>query len=106
MPRDGALDRRSDVFSVGMILYELTTGQLPFTGETEYQLLDQIVNSDAPPPSTLVPDYPPALERDRDARARARSATSATRPRSSSRATSRTSRTRTGCASRRSCSRA
>ena len=59
----GQLDRRSDLFSVGMILYELTTGQLPFTGETEYQLLDQIVNRDAPPPSSFVPDYPPALER-------------------------------------------
>src|SRR3569623_1075044 len=59
----GQLDRRSDLFSVGMILYELTTGQLPFTGETEYQLLDQIVNRDAPPPSSYVPDYPPALER-------------------------------------------
>src|SRR5947208_1627901 len=47
----GALDRRSDLFSVGMILYELTTGQLPFAGETEYQLLDQIVNRDVPPPS-------------------------------------------------------
>ena len=60
--RDGALDRRSDIFSVGTILYELTTGQLPFTGETEYAVLNQIVNRDVPPPSAIVPDYPPALE--------------------------------------------
>ena len=59
----GRIDRRCDLFSVGMILYELTTGQLPFTGETEYQLLDQIVNRDAPPPSSIVPGYPVALER-------------------------------------------
>src|SRR5690242_16161762 len=59
----GRIDRRCDVFAVGMILYELTCGQLPFTGETEYQLLDQIVNRDVPPPSSLVPGYPPALER-------------------------------------------
>ena len=57
-----ALDRRSDIFSVGTILYELTTGQLPFRDETEYAVLNQIVNQDAAPPSTLVPDYPPALE--------------------------------------------
>ena len=56
------LDRRSDVFSIGSILYELTTGQLPFTDETEYGVLNQIVNSDVPPPSTLVPNYSPALE--------------------------------------------
>jgi hypothetical protein len=44
-------------------LFELTTGQRPFTGETEYQVLNQIVNDDAPPPSSLVPGYPPHLER-------------------------------------------
>jgi len=57
-----ALDRRSDVFSIGTILYELTTGQLPFTDETEYGVLNQIVNNDAAPPTTIVPSYPPALE--------------------------------------------
>ena len=75
--RAGALDRRSDVFSIGTMLYELTTGQLPFTGETEYQLLDQIVNRDVPPPSTVVPGLSRlrsrrivlrALARDRDRR--------------------------------------
>jgi serine/threonine protein kinase len=56
------LDRRSDVFSIGSILYELTTGQLPFTDETEYGVLNQIVTNDAPPPSSIVPSYPPQLE--------------------------------------------
>ena len=56
------LDRRSDVFSIGSILYELTTGQLPFTDETEYGVLNQIVNTDVQPPSKLVPNYSPALE--------------------------------------------
>ena len=56
------LDRRSDVFSVGTILYELTTGRRPFVDETEYAVLQQIVNRDAEPPSAVVPGYPPALE--------------------------------------------
>ena len=59
----GQLDRRSDIYAVGTILYELSTGQQPFTGETEYQVLNQIVNDDAPPPSRIVPSYPPVLER-------------------------------------------
>ncbi len=58
-----ALDRRSDIFSVGAILFEMTTGQRPFTDETEYGILSQIVNTDAPRPSSIVPSYPPALER-------------------------------------------
>jgi len=57
-----ALDRRSDVFSVGAILYELTTGRRPFVDETEYAVLQQIVNRDADPPSSVMPGYPPALE--------------------------------------------
>src|SRR5262245_9029236 len=42
------LDRRSDIYAIGTLLYELTTGKLPFTGETEYQVLNQIVNNDVP----------------------------------------------------------
>jgi tRNA A-37 threonylcarbamoyl transferase component Bud32 len=56
------LDRRSDVFSIGTILYELTTGRLPFTDETEYGILNQIVNRAAEPPSRIVTGYPPALD--------------------------------------------
>jgi serine/threonine protein kinase len=57
-----ALDRRSDVFSIGTILYELTTGRLPFTDETEYGVLNQIVNRDAEPPSHIVAGFSPALD--------------------------------------------
>ena len=57
----------------------------PFTGESEYQMLNQIVNEDVPPPSTVVPGYPPQLERDRAARRSREMPTGATRPRSSCR---------------------
>jgi hypothetical protein len=56
------LDRRSDIFSIGTVLYELTTGRLPFEQETEYAVLTQIVNEDAEPPTRRIPAYPPGLE--------------------------------------------
>ena len=61
--RGKPLDRRSDLFSVGTILYELTTGQQPFTGKTHYETLEKIVGLDPAPPSKLVPNFPEALER-------------------------------------------
>jgi hypothetical protein len=56
------LDRRSDIFSIGTLLYELTTGRLPFEQETEFAVLTQIVNEDAEPPTRRIPAYPPGLE--------------------------------------------
>jgi serine/threonine protein kinase len=60
---DTVLDRRSDLYSIGTLLYQLTTGRPPFTGETDYAVLNQIVNVDAPPPRGFLPTYPEALER-------------------------------------------
>src|SRR5262245_50108189 len=57
-----ALDRRSDAFSIGTIRHELTTGRLPFPDETEYGILNQIVNRDAEAPSKVVAGFPPALD--------------------------------------------
>ena len=56
------LDRRSDVFSLGIVLYEATTGTRLFPGDNEYAALRQIVDKDAPPPSTRRSDYLPELE--------------------------------------------
>jgi serine/threonine protein kinase len=56
------LDRRSDLFSLGTVLYELTVGRRPFRGETDFAVMDQIVYKGAVAPSQLVQGYPPELE--------------------------------------------
>lgn len=54
----GEVDARTDIFSLGVIIYELLTNRLPFTGENEIALIHSIFNTEPPPPSSLRPDIP------------------------------------------------
>jgi serine/threonine protein kinase len=60
--RGYAVDRRSDVFSLGVLAYELTTQHRAFDAPTEFERVEKIVHGDIIPPSHWVPDYPAELE--------------------------------------------
>jgi eukaryotic-like serine/threonine-protein kinase len=60
--RGAAVDQRSDLYSVGVVLYEMLTGSVPFSGETPVEIAMKHL-SDAPrPPSTVRPDISPDLD--------------------------------------------
>lgn len=60
--RGEVIDARSDVFSAGVMLFELTTGKRLFKGQSEYETLRLICERDYPRPSDVRPDYPMDLE--------------------------------------------
>ncbi len=60
--RGQEIDRRTDVFALGVVLWELTTNRRLFRMETDLDTLEKVQACVVPLPSTIVPGYPPELE--------------------------------------------
>jgi eukaryotic-like serine/threonine-protein kinase len=56
------VDGRSDLFSCGVILYQMLTGERPFTGESTTTIMYKVLREEPPPPSQLNVSLPPALD--------------------------------------------
>lgn len=60
--REQPLDQRTDIYSLGVVMYQLLTGQLPFQASNNYNMIYQIINAEPPPPSALRAGIPPELD--------------------------------------------
>jgi hypothetical protein len=58
---DPAVDARSDIYSLGVLAYQLFTGQLPFTGDSIYAVLSHHLTTPVPEARTVRPDIPPRI---------------------------------------------
>ena len=56
------LDQKSDIYSLGIVLYQMLTGRFPFSAKTQAQLVYKIINADAPLASILMPSVPKLVD--------------------------------------------
>lgn len=60
--RGGYVDEKSDIYSLGIVMYEMLTGRVPFDGDKPVNIALMHINGEMTPPSKLVAGVPPALE--------------------------------------------
>jgi tRNA A-37 threonylcarbamoyl transferase component Bud32 len=61
--REELVDHRTDLYSLGVVMYQMLAGRLPFQGSNKFSMIYQITQYDPPPPSSHRPEVPESLDR-------------------------------------------
>lgn len=60
--KSSRIDHRADLYSLGIVMYEMLTGHVPYDGDTPISIVMQHINAEAPVPSSVVPGIPPGMD--------------------------------------------